>query len=219
MFEFLVLAAELLRQGCNRAYGYLKANFTRLGIPDPATDLRVPKEEFDEALTTAQDPNHTAADIREKNRTQELVIKAFRKYANENLVHNPRLTSVDILELQLHESKPASPIHPPDYPPIVIVDTSKSRQATIKYYVLPGPHQRMGKPKNVKACIVRWVKGRTKPTHISEFVNEAVGTNGPIVIHFDEDERGDTIWFIAVWQIEREHLESPASDPAMFIVS
>jgi hypothetical protein len=66
MFEFLKLAAELLRQGCNRAYSYLKANFTRLGIPDPATDLRVPKEEFDEALTAAQDPNRvkTARDWR-----------------------------------------------------------------------------------------------------------------------------------------------------------
>jgi hypothetical protein len=218
MFEFLYLAAELLRQGCNRAYDYLRGCFTRLGIPDPATDLKVPKEEFEAAMTAAQSPNHTKADILQKELTQDKVIDAFRKYANENLVHNPRLTSVDIVELQLHVPKTPSPIYPPDYPPVIIVKHGANREVIFWYYTVPNGRA-FAKPHGVKACIIRWVKGPTKPVHLSEFVNEAVGTDGPIVIHFDEDERGDTIWFIAVWQIEREHLESPATDILMVVVS
>jgi hypothetical protein len=83
MFEFLYLAAALLRQGGVRAYNYLKANFTRLGIPDPATDLRVPKEEFDEALTAAEDKNTGEAATRRKDEAEAAFDKAFRNFGTE----------------------------------------------------------------------------------------------------------------------------------------
>jgi hypothetical protein len=59
----------------------------------------------------------------------------------------------------------------------------------------------------------------TKPSHISELVNEAVGTSKEIVLHFDEADRGKTIWVAASWQIERDRLESPTTDMVMVVIS
>jgi hypothetical protein len=218
MFEFLSLAAVLLLQGCNRAYDYLRGCFTRLGVPDPATDLKVPKEEFDAALTATQDPNHTPADTREKNRAQKAVIKAYRKYANENLVHNPRLTDMDILELQLHERKPSAPIIPPNLIPIVVVVLSLLRQVTFKYYAQPGPKQRMGKPKGVAKFVAYYLISDTPPKDVSELVNRAEVSDGPLVLNFREADRGKRLYYVVCWAIAHNGLEGPKSQIEFVII-
>jgi hypothetical protein len=58
-----------------------------------------------------------------------------------------------------------------------------------------------------------------KPAEISDLTNEAVGTSKEIVLHFKESERGKTIWLVASWQIDRDHLESPTTDMIMVVIS
>jgi hypothetical protein len=116
-----------------------------------------------------------------------------------------------------HEDKTPSTIYPPEDPPIIVVKNA-NRKVSLWYYELPGG-KALAKPHGVTACIARWVKSPTKPAHISELVNEAVGTSKEIVLHFDESERGETIWVAASWQIERDRLESPSTDMIMVVIS
>jgi hypothetical protein len=209
MFNYFDTTDEALRQGARNTYNYAKANFARLGITDPAPVLREPVDNYDEALTAAQSTDHRRSDVLLKNRTKKTLKEKLGAWGEEFIFHNHNLTDADIVAFDLHQRKPNSTIYPPDFPPVILVSTAVSRQLTFGYYVLPGPHQRMGKPAGTKACVLRWLMSETEPTHISQFVNVEYGTDGPIVLHFDESDRGKKVWFVASWQIERGRLEGP----------
>jgi hypothetical protein len=208
-FNLTTEKEDVFHERVNYDYPFLKSNYTRLGIPDPESVLKAPVEGFDAALTKAQNTDRTKSDILLKNQTQKTLKEKLGAWGKEYIFSNHNLTAEDIIAFDLHQRKPSSTIYPPDYPPIMLVNTAVSRQLSFGYYVLPGPHQRMAKPDGVKACVLRWLMSETEPTDISQLVNIEYGTDGPIVLHFNESDRGKKVWFVASWQIERGRLESP----------
>jgi hypothetical protein len=217
MFNYFNKTDEALRQGAKNTYGYARANSARLGITDPSPLLREPVDNYDAALTAAQDPDHKRSDVLLKNQTQKTLIDKLKAWGEEYIFHNHNLTAEDIIALDLHQDKPHTTIYPPDKPPVVIVSTAVSRQLSFGYFVVPGA-KRMGKPDGVKACVICWLMSETEPTDISQLVNEEYGTDGEIVIHFKESDRGKKVWYVASWQIERKRLESPKTDILMVVV-
>jgi hypothetical protein len=220
MFDFLETNEEDLRQGANGAYAHLEVNWERLGVPDPAEALKTPKEDYDAALTAAQDPDHTKSQVMDKKRTKKAVKSAYRAYANEYLIHNHRLTSDDIVMLRLHTKKHRSTKQPPDTIPIVVVILHAMRQITFKFYGdhSPGKRRRAGKPRNVDAFVLYWAILDHEPTHLAELINRSSCTSSPLVLTFSEEDRGKRLYFVACWQINRDRLEGPTTDIRMVIV-
>jgi hypothetical protein len=217
MLEFLKGSDEKLRQGCNKDYDYLRGAYTRLGIPDPAIDLKEPKEAFDAALTAAQAPNHTKADTLHKRRTKKVVKDAYRKYANENLVHNPKLTDNDIVELQLHVDKTPAQKPVPITIPIIVAIVAVFRQVTFRCYTKPSG-KRVGKDPDADAFVVYWALLDHEPTSLAELINRSSTTGYSITLDFAEADRGKTLYYVGCWQIDRDRLEGPKTLVAKVIV-
>jgi hypothetical protein len=220
MFEFLTTNEEDLRQGANGVYVHLEENWERLGVPHPAEALKTPKENYDAALTAAQDPNRNRSQVMDKKRAKKPVKDAYRAYANEYLIHNHRLTEDDIVMLRLHRNKHRSTKQPPKTSPIVIVVLNVMRQITFKFYKelsTTGPI-RPGKPDNADAFVLYWAILDHEPTHISELINRSSCTWSPLTLTFSEEDRGKRLYYVACWQINRDRLEGPKTAIDMVII-
>jgi hypothetical protein len=83
MFEFLREKAEDKLVAGRNSYGYMRANSTRMGIPDPSLTLRAPMDEFDDALAAAKDENTGKAATVRKDLADKAFDKAFRNYGTK----------------------------------------------------------------------------------------------------------------------------------------
>jgi hypothetical protein len=195
----------------NDVYDFGRGNYARLGIPDPATVYKAQQDDYNAKHIAAKAVDRKKTAPAERDAARVVLTDVLKIFGHEHLFYNNKLTATDRTMFHIQDDKPRSTIYPPKDPPIVVVKLGPGRKVTLVYYMLLGGRA-LAKPKGVTACIARWVKSPTKPVHISELVNEAVGTSKEIVLHFDEADRGQTIWVIVSWQIERDRLESPATE-------
>jgi hypothetical protein len=216
-FSFTRETEVIFYQKSNETYDYGRGNWSRLGIPDPATVYKAQQDDYNAKYIAASANDRKKTAPKERQAARKVLTDALNDYGNQHLFFNHNLTDTDRTMFNFTEAKTPSTIVPPDYPPVLVVKLGPGRQVTIYYYALPGGIA-LAKPDGVVACVVRWVKGPTRPAHISELVNEAVGTSKEIVLHFDEADRGETIWISATWQIQRDHLESPPSEILMVTI-
>jgi hypothetical protein len=216
MFNYFHKTDEALRQGANNTYAYARGNFPRLGIPDPATELKEPVESFDAALTKAKNKDHRRSDVLLKDQTKATLVDKLGAWGEEYIFHNHNLTAEDIIAFDLHQNKPRSPKKPPDVVPVFVVITAFVRQLRFKYFKMPGA-KRMGKPEGASKFVVYYLVSKEKPT-VDQLVNKATASEGELVIDFKDEERGLPVWFITCWAIEHNDMEGPKSEMQMALV-
>jgi hypothetical protein len=208
MFDFMYISAEMLLRGAKRSYEFLDVNHERLGLPDPALTLKAPLDEFDSAFEAAEDKETGVSATVRKNIAEEAVIDAFRDYGNRNLAHNPNVTAEDKSRAGWHDRRTDyKAVSKPDTVPIVTAKTLIEREVTFCFWAQNG--KRQGKPKNIGACVIRWVISDHMPTSIDELIHVEAITKSPFTLRFKESDRGKRLYFVACWQIERGRLEGP----------
>jgi hypothetical protein len=207
MWNWFNLASAKKLEGAKRSYTNLRGNYTRLGIPDPETDLKAPLDEFEAALVAADDKNTGEAATRRKDEAEDAFDKAWRNYGNEHLEYNHLVSDVDKDMLDWHVPKDREPIHEPEDEPVITTILNKKREVGFEFRRKGA--KRQGKPKKIGACVIRWVMSDTMPTDISQLVNIETITKSPFTLKFNEADRGKKIWYVACWQIERGRLEGP----------
>jgi hypothetical protein len=203
-------------QSAKRSYGFLKANFTRLGIPDPALTLRAPMDEFEDALNAAEDKNTGEAATIRKDAAEAAFDKAFRNFGNEYLEYNHLVTDEDKSAADWHRPKDPEPMPRPDDEPEIEFILTNKREVGVKFRRKGA--KRHGKPMGIGALVFRWGLFDREPTDISELVNVETITKSPFTLTFKESDRGKRLYFVACWQINRGRIEGPMTEIRFVII-
>jgi hypothetical protein len=150
---------------------------------------------------------HTSVDTEEKNRLHKAALPVIESFVNEFLRYSSKVTDEDMANMGMHRRRPPHPVDVPTTQPELIPDTGTRRRISI-YYKDEGSEHR-GKPKNVHGIEIRWAPLDHYPASEKELVNSAFDTKPPLVLDFDENDRGAHVYMAGRWEIEREGEKGP----------
>jgi hypothetical protein len=122
-------------------------------------------------------------DTEEKKRLHKAALPVIESFVNEFVRYSSKVTDEDIANMGMR------------------------RRISI-YYKDEGSEHR-GKPKNVHGIEIRWAILDHYPTSEKELVNSSFDTNSPLVLDFDESDRGKHLYMYGRWEIEREGEKGP----------
>jgi hypothetical protein len=175
----------------------------------PAAALKESRDAYS-AWTAAYEPTkipHTPVQTAEKNRVRKSSEKTLRDFVNRFLRYDP-VTDEDRDSMGIHNRKSGrSPVPVPTTSPQLTIDTGTRRRVIVHYK--DEKSGRRGKPAGVHGIEVRWATLDHPPATIKELVNSAFDTNPPLILDFDEQDRGKHIYMAGSWEIEREGEKGP----------
>jgi hypothetical protein len=209
MADYIPAGDEIFLEWARTLYNYALAHFADWGgIPTPATSLGALLGNYLTALTAAQKPNRGKVDVLAKNQARDALKKAVRIYVKAWLINNPLVTDEDRLAMGLPVyNGTRSPIQPPKTSPVLDIDTRTRRRLSIGYK--DEGSTRRGKPKNVHGIEIRWAILDHPPASIKELINSSFDTKPPLVLDFDESDRGKRVYLCGRWEINREGDKGP----------
>jgi hypothetical protein len=165
-----------------------------------------------DAWTAAYEPvkvPHSPVQTAEKNRVRKSSEAALREFINRFLRYEP-VTNEDRDNMAIHNKKDGhTPVAVPTTSPQLTVDTSTRRRLII--YYKDEKSGRRGKPAGVHGIEIRWAILDHPPTSIKELINSAFDTNSPLILEFDEQDRGKRVYMAGCWEIAREGEKGPFS--------
>jgi hypothetical protein len=162
------------------------------------------------AWTAAYEPTkapHTPPQTAEKNRVRKTSEKTLREFVNRFLRYDP-VTDEDRDNMGIHNKKNGrSPIPVPTTSLQLTIDTGTRRRVIVHYK--DEKSGRRAKPAGVHGIEVRWALLDRPPASIKELVNSSFDTNPPLILEFDEEDRGKHIYMAGAWEIQREGEKGP----------
>ncbi|MDR1898966.1 MAG: hypothetical protein LBQ55_03060 [Treponema sp.] len=209
MADYIPAGDEAFLDWARTLYNYALAHFADWGgIPTPATSLGALLGNYLTAFTTAQKPNRGRVDVLAKNQARDALKKAVRVYVKAWLINNPLVTDEDRLAMGLPVHKTTkTPVVPPRTAPVLDIDTRTRRRLIIDYR--DEASTRRAKPKNVHGIEIRWAILDHPPASILELIRSSFDTDPPLVLDFDESDRGKRVYLCGHWEIGREGGEGP----------
>ncbi|MDR1326143.1 MAG: hypothetical protein LBK00_08930 [Treponema sp.] len=165
-----------------------------------------------DAWTAAYKPTkvpHSPVQTAEKNRVRQSSETVLREFINRFLRYDP-VTNEDRDNMAIHNKKSThSPIAVPTTSPQLIIDTSTIRRLII--YYKDEKSGRRGKPDGVHGLEVCWAILDHPPMSIEELIHSAFDTKSPLILEFDEQDRGKRVYMVGCWEIAREGEKGPFS--------
>jgi hypothetical protein len=176
------------------------ANKTRWGVPDDeSTDLQSAQTAFKTLFAETQDPaTRTSVVIAQRNDARAVLTAKARQMVEFRIRRNPAVTTADLIAIHLKPYNPPSPVPPPTTIPEIEMETPHPRVLRIKFRVSGSRH--LGKPAGVHGLECGWVIADAPPQHTRDLLNSSFATRNPLELVFDEDERGQRIYFAARWE-------------------
>jgi hypothetical protein len=141
--------------------------------------------------------------VQEKRNARDAYEAELRKFVKSYLAYNPAVTDNDRKELGLtvpkHSRTPA-PVATtyPDYD----IDRSVLRRLTIHFYD-QGSKKSKAKPPGQHGSEIRWAILHAFPATIGELTQSAFDTHTPFTLSFEENQRGQTVYFCLCWENTR----------------
>jgi hypothetical protein len=189
-------------------YNYALANFARWEVPSPAAPLGGLLGAYITALAAAKKPNRGRVDVLVKNEAKAALKKAIRIYVKAYLINNPLVTDEDKLAMGLPiHKKTKSPVPVPTTAPRLEFDTRTRRRIVIGYK--DEGSERRGKPEHVHGIEIRWAILDAPPANIVELTNSSFDTDPPLILDFEEYQRGKRVYLCGRWEIRREGEKGP----------
>jgi hypothetical protein len=197
----------------------LQQYMARLGFPtDRFQKLSVERDDFVQKLATAEEPlTRTPVSVEAKNRSRKTLEADLRESIKSYLTYNPLVTDEDrkALGLPIHKTtRTHAPIA--DTHPDFDIGTGTLRQLNVHFYD-QGQRTSKAKPAGQHAVNIKWAILSAPPTSLHELTNSAMDTRTPFTLHFDENERGKTVYFCLCWVNTREE-EGPWSEIVSAII-
>jgi hypothetical protein len=150
---------------------------------------------------------HTKVDTEAKNDAKKSAIAKIRPFVNQYLRFSP-VTNEDRTAMAIHNHKDTrTPIPIPTTAPQLLIDTGTRRRLIISYR--DEGSDRRGKPNGVHGIEVKWAVLTAPPADIAELTNSSFDTNPPLVLEFEEHERGNKVFLCGRWEILREAGKGP----------
>jgi hypothetical protein len=148
-------------------------------------------------------PGVTEAKNEARKAAEELARPFKRRYLDD-----PPVTDQQRVDMGFPPRRPPTPISPPSTAPELIPDTGTLRRISVSYRDEGSSHR--GKPDNIVGIEVRWAFLDRPPVHLEEeLVHSNFDTRSPLVLDFDEADRGKKIYMVGRWEIRREGAKGP----------
>ena len=177
----------------------LKANSTILKLDSKkVTEIQSLVTAFKTALEKAVSPEGTRIDTFNKNTAKKELIKCIRAMVSGNLNYNPAITvnmrnDMGLLPRGAYRSKTQRPTSKPR-----IELRPGIRQLTIRYHdEVTG---RRAKPKGVHGIVFHWAILNEPPESHESLLKTASKTSGPLILDFNDSERGKALYISAYWE-------------------
>lgn len=151
---------------------------------------------FASALETAME-SPTPGNINARKLAQARAVKVLREFVNQFLRFSP-VNNTDRIEMGIpnHDTvRTPSPV--PTTVPEIETDTSVIRELSMRMRDFGAAS--WGKPAHVRSMELAWGIREDRPAVVSEFPNMEAATANPIVLSFEEEERGKRVFFAARW--------------------
>jgi hypothetical protein len=148
---------------------------------------------------------HTPAITEGKNEARKAAEGVLRPFKRRYL-EDPPVTDQQRIEMGLHLPQPHTPVPAPDTVPELIPDTGTRRRIAVHYRDEGSSHR--GKPDHAAGIEVRWAILDHAPVHIeAELIHSSFDTRSPLVLDFDEADRGKKVYMAGRWEIHREGIK------------
>jgi hypothetical protein len=212
MADYIPVKDEEFLDWAKNLYNYAAAHYTGWDVPDPTAVLKISLDGYEAAFAAALNPNRGKVDVLAKNEAKAALKKKIRLYVKAYLISNPKVTDEDraAMGLPIHKTT-KTPVPVPHTAPQLFINTGTRRRLTITYK--DEGSDRRGKPRGVHGIEVRWAILDAAPTDIkTQLINSAFDTKPPLVIDFEEHDRGKKVFLCGRWEIEREGVTGPFGD-------
>jgi hypothetical protein len=94
--------------------------------------------------------------------------------------------------------KNPTPVPPPSTIPEAEIDSSVIRQLTVHFR--DNGSDRRGKPAGVHGVEIRWDIRVAPPASVEDLKNSVFDTKSPYTFTFEENQRGQTVYFCLRWE-------------------
>ncbi|MDR1371842.1 MAG: hypothetical protein LBJ17_01760 [Dysgonamonadaceae bacterium] len=129
--------------------------------------------------------------------------KLIRETVREYLANNHTLTDLEKISIGLNIPK-AGRTPAPVATTAPSVEIGISRLAHLKIHVYENGHSnRRGKPDGQHCAELAWIHSPVKPKSWNDLTHTIVSTKSPFKLEFEDDMRGETIWFAVRWENTR----------------
>jgi hypothetical protein len=181
----------------------LAGMLVRVGFPEAVfQELMALRDVFSEKLTTAEAPvTRTKSAVQAKNDARKAFEKFLRQVIREYLTYNHAVTNVDRdnLGLPIHKSG-RTPTPVATIFPWVQVIVTLIRHLRFDFGGVEGSKAKLEGQHGME--LVGRIGGE-KPAGIHELTLSYFDTHTPLVIGFEEGNRGKTFWFAVRWENTR----------------
>ncbi|MDR2680390.1 MAG: hypothetical protein LBC47_06225 [Tannerella sp.] len=175
----------------------------RIGFPEVEyTLLTTQKDDFAAKFKLAEEPStRTKVTVKNKNDSRAILEKTLRADIKEFVSYNRRVTGGDreALGLPIYKTgRTPSPVA--KKAPYFKVDTGTIRRLVFHYYGEEAGEHARAKPPGQKGAEMCWAILATPPSSIDELIHSSFDTDSPLILDFDENQRGTTVYFCFRWE-------------------
>jgi hypothetical protein len=171
------------------------------------------------AWHTAYQPTlkpHTPAQTLAKDEARAEAVAVIRPFVGQWLMWK-QVSDQQRLDMGLHNPAPRREHIPaPATVPELSPRAGNPRQVVVPYR--DKGVDRKGKPADVHGIEVRWAILDHPPADVKDLVNSAFDTNSPLMLEFEEHDRGKRVYMAGLWEIEREGIKGQPGEIVSAIV-
>ena len=155
---------------------------------------------FETALSRATS-TPTPANIHGRQEAQADCTRELRGFVNQFL-RFPPVTNMDRIEMGIPNHDTIRTDHKVvtemvDY----VLHLRNIREIMIDFWIQGQTHK--AKPFGYDGAVIVWGTLDAPPQHTDELIHHSMASRTPFSLHFDETERGKTVYVAAAWQNER----------------
>jgi hypothetical protein len=176
------------------------ADETWTHIPQAAlTALTAVRSAWSTAWKNVQGP-HTAVDTEAKNDAKKAAKAVIRPFVNQYL-RFPPVTDEDRTAMGIpnHDST-RTPIETPQTVPVFAAEVRGIRSVTLVFHDEGTKSSAI--PYGFNGAVVSWDVSGTPVTDPKKLTRSELATRSPHVLHFEEEDRGKTVYIALQWQNE-----------------
>jgi hypothetical protein len=153
---------------------------------------------------------HTPIDTEAKTRARGALEQTARSFINEYIRNSSKVSPEDKLAVGVRGRSKPHHIVPPHSVPVLEARGLNPRQIEVTYW--DADSEGRGKPESVHGIEVRWAILDHEPLSIEELIHSAFDTRSPLILTFDEADRGKKVYMAGCWEIEREGEKGPMGE-------
>jgi hypothetical protein len=160
--------------------------------------------DFRTAFNDWKDPaERTQIKTEHLKNTEAILRVVYRKLYTGFLKESPLVTDEDLVAMGLPartSGRVPAPVATtyPDYD----IDSGTIRRLGIHFYD-QGKKKTKAKPKGQHGAEIRWAILDAPPTEIEELVHSSFDTHTPLILEFNESQRGKNVYFCLRWENTR----------------